>query len=167
MEAAIIAAVDSILSHVRARESEIIALIRKLVECESPSDDPAAVNRFVELVADTTAPFASVKTIAGGRFGKHIVCEMRLPGTKKHGQILALGHSDTVWPMGTLRTMPFRQADGRLWGPGVLDMKAGVAFFVAAVQGLRELDIAVPSKVLLQLNPDEEVGSEASRQSTE
>ena len=63
--------------------------------------------------------------------------------------------------------MPFRQADGRLWGPGVLDMKAGIAFFLFAVQALRELDIRSASKVLLQLNPDEEVGSEASRALTE
>ena len=69
-----------------------------------------------------------------------------LPGRKKSGQILALGHSDTVWPMGTLRTMPFRQADGRLWGPGVLDMKSGIAFFVFAVRALRELDIPVASQ---------------------
>jgi glutamate carboxypeptidase len=92
---------------------------------------------------------------------------MKLPGRKKTGQVLALGHSDTVWPMGTLRNMPFREAGGRLWGPGVLDMKSGIAFFIYAVQGLRELDIAVPSKVVLQLNPDEEVGSEASRPLTE
>ncbi len=74
------------------------------MECESPSDAPEAVNRFVELVADTVAPFAKVKTVGGGRFGKHLVCEMNLPGRRKRGQILALGHSDTVWPLGTLRT---------------------------------------------------------------
>ena len=92
---------------------------------------------------------------------------MKLPGRKKSGQILALGHSDTVWPLGTLRTMPFREADGRLWGPGVLDMKAGIAFFIFAVRALRELEIPVASKVLLQLNSDEEVGSESSRPLTE
>src|SRR5689334_21809804 len=144
----------------------MVALIRQFVECESPSDTPEAVNRFVELVSDTVAPFAKVKTIGGGRFGKQFVCEMSLPGRGNSGQILALGHSDTVWPMGTLRSMPFRQADGRLWGPGVLDMKAGVAFLLFAARALRELDIPVPSKVLLQLNPDEEVGSEASREWT-
>jgi glutamate carboxypeptidase len=137
------------------------------VECESPSDDPAAVNRFVQLVSDTVAPIARVKTHAGGTFGKQLVCEMQLPGRKKTGQVLALGHSDTVWPMGTLRTMPFRAADGRLWGPGVLDMKAGIAFFVFAVRALRELGIPAPSKVVLQLNSDEEVGSESSRPLTE
>jgi glutamate carboxypeptidase len=167
MEAAIIAAVDSLFRHVQGLQSEIIALIRQFVECESPSDDPAAVNRFVELVSDTIAPFARVKTVSGGAFGKHLVAEMSLLGAKKQGQILALGHSDTVWPLGTLRSMPFREEKGRLWGPGVLDMKAGIAFFIFAVRALRDLDIPVPSKVLLQLNSDEEVGSESSRALTE
>jgi glutamate carboxypeptidase len=143
------------------------SLIRSLVECESPSDDAAAVTRFVELVSDTIAPYAKVRTLDGGRFGRMMVAEMKTPGKKKTGQVLALGHSDTVWPMGTLKKMPFREAGGRLWGPGVLDMKAGIAFFIYAVQGLRELDIAVPDKVVLQLNPDEEVGSEGSRALTE
>ncbi len=158
---------DPLLHYARHAQPQIIDLIRQYAECESPSDDPAAVNRFVELVADSVSPFAKIKTHAGGRFGRHLVCEMTLPGRKKNGQILALGHSDTVWPMGTLRSMPFRQADGRLWGPGVLDMKAGIAFFAFAVKALRELDIPVLSKVVLQVNSDEEVGSESSRPLTE
>ena len=158
---------DPILAYLATQERALTALIRQFVECESPSDDPAAVNRFVQLVSDTVAPMARVKTHAGGKFGKHLVCEMHLPGRKKSGQVLALGHSDTVWPMGTLRGMPFRIADGRLWGPGVLDMKAGIAFLLFAVRTLRELDIPAPSKLLLQLNSDEEVGSESSRPLTE
>jgi glutamate carboxypeptidase len=164
---AIITAVDSILSYVQTRQSEITALIRDFVECESPSDTPAAVNRFVELVSDTVTLMSRVKTFPGGKFGRHAVYEMALPGRKKSGQILALGHSDTVWAMGTLRGMPFRQAEGRLWGPGVLDMKSGIAFFIFAARALRELEIPVASKVLLQLNSDEEVGSESSRALTE
>src|ERR1039458_4362071 len=167
MEACIITAVDSILCFARAHEAEMAATIRRFVECESPSDDAAAVSRFVELVADTVAPFAKVKTYPGGKFGRLMVAEMQLPGRRKSGEVLALGHSDTVWPVGTLRTMPFRQMNGRLWGPGVLDMKAGIVFLLFAVRALRELDIAPGSKVLLQLNPDEEVGSEVSRALTE
>jgi glutamate carboxypeptidase len=159
--------VDSLLSYARARQPELVALIRQFVECESPSDAPSAVNRFVELVSDTVAPLAKVKTFPGGKFGRHLVCEVQLPGRKKGRQVLALGHLDTVWPVGTLRTMPFRQADGRLWGPGVLDMKAGIAFFIFAARALRELEIPVGSKVLLQLNSDEEVGSPSSRALTE
>jgi glutamate carboxypeptidase len=161
------ARVDPLLQFARSQERELIALIRQMVECESPSDEAPSVNRFVELIADSVSGLAKTRTLSGGRFGKILLCEMNLPGRKKSGQVLALGHSDTVWPIGTLRGMPFRQADGRLWGPGVLDMKAGIAFFLTAVKGLRELDIPVASKVLLQLNPDEEVGSEASRGATE
>ncbi len=158
---------DPFLAHAQTHAPEIVALIRRFVECESPSDSPAAVNRFVELVSDTVGPFAAVKTFPGGRFGKHLVAEMKLPGRKKSGQVMALGHSDTVWPLGTLASMPFREADGRLWGPGVFDMKAGIAFFIFAVKALRDLEAPVPRRVVLQLNSDEEVGSQSSRPLTE
>ena len=158
---------DPILAHIRSRQPAIVAFIRQLVECESPTDSPAAVNGCIDLIADAAASFARSRTVPGGKFGKHLLCEMQLPGRRKSGQVLALGHADTVWPMGTLRTMPFREAEGRLWGPGVLDMKAGIAFFLFAAQALRDLDIPVPHKVLLQVNSDEEVGSESSRALTE
>jgi len=167
MNAAIITAVDDFLAFAQARQPDLIALIRRFVECESPSDDAAAVNRFVELVADTVAGMARVRTRPGGRFGKHLLCEFQLPGRKKHGQVLALGHSDTVWALGTLARMPFREAEGRLWGPGVLDMKAGIAFLIFAARALRELDVPAPSRLLLQLSSDEEVGSGNSRALTE
>lgn len=140
-----------------------------MVECESPSDHPPGVDRLVALIADRVGGFARVRTFPGGRFGRHLRCEFTLPGVrrKKDGQILALGHSDTVWPMGTLGAMPFRAARGRLWGPGVLDMKGGIAFFIFAMRALRELDMPVARKVVLQLNSDEEVGSESSRALTE
>ena len=134
-----------------------------MMECESPSGDAASIGRFVELVADAAAPFATVKTVPAGPAGRHLLAEFHLPGKKKSGQVLALGHSDTVWEVGTLKSMPFRQADGRLWGPGVLDMKSGIAFLLFAVQALRDLDTPVPHKVLLLLNADEEVGSDTSR----
>ena len=158
---------DPILEYAQQHLPDIIALIRRFVECESPSDSPAGVNRFVELVADSVAGFAATQTVDGGRFGKQLLCEMQAPGREKEGRILALGHSDTVWPLGTLATMPFRQAEGRLWGPGVLDMKSGIAFLIFAVRALRDLDIPAPSHILLQLNSDEEVGSESSRTLTE
>ena len=159
----------SFLTFARTKQADIIAFIRELVECESPSDDPAAVNRFVDLLASRILGTGKVRTFPGGRFGRHLRCEFTLPGPrrKSDGQILALGHSDTVWPSGTLAGMPFRQKDGRLWGPGVLDMKSGIAFFVFAMQALRELDQPVRRRVVLQVNADEEVGSESSRPLTE
>ena len=159
---------DQTLAWTSARQNQIVALIREMVECESPSDSVEAVNRFVELTGDMLSGEAKVKTFSGGaNYGRHLRAEFHLPGKKKSGQILALGHSDTVWPMGTLKTMPFREADGRLWGPGVLDMKAGIAFFIFAMRALREMDVQVARKVILQLNSDEEVGSHSSRPLTE
>lgn len=135
--------------------------------CESPSDDPAAVDRFVALLSDLFAPLAKIRIISGGPFGKHLLCEFATGKRSTNGRILVLAHSDTVWPMGTLTTMPFRNSEGRLWGPGVLDMKSGIAMFLFAMRGLRELQIPLAARVLLQVNSDEEVGSTSSRALTE
>jgi len=158
---------DTVLSYARSKQNEIVDFIREMVECESPSDSPAHVNRMVELVASRVSGVAKVKAFPGGRYGKHLRCEFKLPGRGKKGRILALGHSDTVWPAGTLATMPFRNEKGRLWGPGVFDMKAGLAFFVYAMSALRDLEIPAARTVVLQINSDEEVGSETSRPLTE
>jgi glutamate carboxypeptidase len=158
-----------LLAFARSKQSEIIALIRELVECESPSDHPPSVNRFVDLLASKLENAAQVRAFGGGRFGRNLLADFPLPGMRKQrdGQILVLAHSDTVWPLGTLAQMPFREKGGRLWGPGVLDMKSGIAFFLFALRALRELDIPVERRVILQVNADEEVGSESSRPVTE
>lgn len=155
------------LRYAAARQPEIIGLIRELVQCESPSDSPRDVDRFVDLMIERTRDIAKAKTIASDGFGKHLRLEFDLPGRKKKGQLLAIGHSDTVWPLGTLKDMPFREAEGRLWGPGVLDMKSGMAFFLYAARALRELDIEVKRKVVMFVVSEEEVGSRSSRALTE
>jgi glutamate carboxypeptidase len=154
---------DSFLSWARANERRIVATIREMVECESPSDDPAAINRQVEQIADRWGQMAKVTRKKAKGHGDHLLLEFALPGKKKSGQLLTLGHTDTVWPLGTLKTMPWREADGRLWGPGVYDMKGGVAFFCHAMEALRELEVPVARKVVLLLDSDEEIGSPSSR----
>lgn len=144
-------------------QKHVIATLREFVECESPSGDPVCIGRFVDLFAETVKDIARVKVYPD----KHLRCEFLLPGAKKSGQVLALGHSDTVWPAGTLRSMPFRQSQGRLWGPGVFDMKAGLVFFIYAMRALREQDRPISRKVVLQVNADEEIGSPTSRPLTE
>jgi glutamate carboxypeptidase len=158
---------DRFLDYARSQQKSLIAFLREMVECESPSDDPASVNRFVDLFVSRVGDVAKCKTLPGGRFGRHLRCEFKLPGRKKEGQISVLGHSDTVWPLGTLKQMPFKEEKGRLWGPGVLDMKSGLAFFVFAMRALRDLDVPVARRIVMQVNADEEVGSETSRPLTE
>ena len=158
---------DPLLGWARKKQKDLVAFLRELVECESPSDDPAAIGRFADLFEARVSDIARVRRVPGGKFGPHLQCEFDLPGGRKKGRLLALGHSDTVYPLGILSKMPFRQVGGRLYGPGVLDMKGGVAFFVFAMRALRDLDIPVRRTVLLQLNSDEEVGSDSSRPLTE
>lgn len=160
---------DAILPYAAAQQPAIINFLKDLVECESPSDDAAAVDRFVDLVASRVDGLAKVKTFPGGKFGRNLLLTFQLPGPRKKqpGRILGVGHSDTVWPLGTLKTMPFRESDGRLWGPGVLDMKAGLAFFLSAMKLLQTLDLPVSREVALWIVSDEEVGSEVSRPLTE
>jgi len=159
---------DLLLRYARQKQGEIVALIKEFVEYESPSDHPASVNRFTDLLAERVKNLARVRTYARGNgCGKHMRCEFALRGARKRGQILALGHSDTVWPLGTLAAMPFRQAEGRLWGPGVFDMKGGLAFFIFAMRALWELEVPVARNVILQINSDEEIGSPSSRALTE
>lgn len=160
---------DTILTRAQAEVPALTSLIREMVECESPSDDAAAVTRFMDLLAAKAGGLATAKTFSGGRFGRNLLLTFDLPGPrrKKGPRVLAVGHGDTVWPVGTLKTMPFREEAGRLWGPGVLDMKGGLAFFLTAMRILKELDLPVSRPVALWVVSDEEVGSEVSRPLTE
>src|SRR5579885_2769439 len=159
--------VDTFLRYARQKQKDIIALTRDLVECESPSDHPPSVNRFVEEMTKRTRDIARVEVLRGTTYGHNARFTFTLPGKENDGQILVLAPSDTVWPLGTLAKMPFRESRGRLWGPGVLDMKGGIAFFIFAMRALRDLNVPVKRKVVLQVNSDEEVGSDSSRALTE
>ena len=125
---------------------------------------PYRCKPLLDLLAESVRDVASVRLVEGS-----MICTFHLPGGSKarKGGILALGHGDTVWPLGTLATMKFRRSGGRLWGPGVLDMKAGLAFFIFAMRALRDLNIPVAQPVSMLVNPDEETGSRLSRGVTE
>jgi glutamate carboxypeptidase len=140
--------------------------LRSLVEIESPSDDPVAVNRANDFVAELAKPLGAKAKLHKQKHFGHVL-ELRFgPQRSKQKPLLLLGHLDTVWPMGTLKSMPWREADGRFWGPGVLDMKVGVVMALTAIKCLRESD-ALARPVTLLLNSDEEVGSTVSRPITE
>ena len=155
----------AILSAVEKQKEWIEDTLRDLVRQESPSEDPQAVNAAATLVAHWAKEIdARSKLHKQRQFGD--VLEIRFgPSRSIQQPIMLLGHLDTVWSLGTLKTMPWRNADGRLWGPGVLDMKAGVIMALAALNTLKQLGLDRP--VTLLLNSDEEVGSTVSRPITE
>jgi glutamate carboxypeptidase len=139
--------------------------LRQLVEVESPSEDPAAINRAQELTASWAAPLgARIKRHRQKKYGD--VYELRFgPPRSRQKPILILSHLDTVWPIGTLKSMPWREHDGKIYGPGTLDMKAGVVMALTAISVLKEANLLRP--VTLLINSEEEIGSEVSRPITE
>jgi len=155
----------ALLGAVADRSGWMIETLRQLVEVESPSDDKAAVDRAVETTADLARRLGGrVKLHKQKEFGDILQLRFGLARSSRK-PVLLLGHLDTVWPLGTLGGMPWREKDGRFYGPGVLDMKAGVAMAFTAVQVVEQLGIRRP--VTLLLNSDEEVGSPVSRPITE
>jgi glutamate carboxypeptidase len=150
----------------RTRQEQIIDTIRQLVETESPSDNKAAVDRLGQLLARRFEALGGhSKFHRTMEFGDHL--QVDFSGVKNGKPVLLLGHLDTVYPLGTLAGMPFRNADGRLWGPGTLDMKSGIAFMLHAIDALRDQEGRLRRPVTVLLVSDEEVGSSSSRRITE
>lgn len=160
----------ALLAGARLRQPSLIAFTRQLVRCESPSDNKAAVDACLAIAAARGKLLGGrVKIHRNRDFGNAL--ELRFGPRKSNGSsaakpILLLGHLDTVWPLGTLRKMPCRLSAGRLWGPGTLDMKAGVAMAFTAIELLSEAKL-LSREIILLLNGDEEIGSTASRPVTE
>jgi len=153
-----------LLAEARKRQDAMVRLLGDLVRCESPSHDKAAVDRCGEIVArEWKHRGATVRVLRQKTRGNHLRVEIAGGHGRAAGQILVLGHIDTVYPLGDLKENPFRVAKGRAWGPGTFDMKGGLVLALFAVDALRATG-AVPDKRLVFLwTSDEEIGSESSR----
>jgi glutamate carboxypeptidase len=154
------------LAYFRERQELMVANIRELVEIESPSDNKAAVDQLGDVVAVKLAALGgSVRFHQARAFGNHL--QVDFAGRVSGKPVLLLGHYDTVYPLGTLASMPCRVEDGKLTGPGVLDMKSGVTLILHAIAALQDWYGALPRPVTVLLVSDEEVGSDSSRAITE
>jgi len=161
---------------------ELKSLLKTLVETESPSHDKAAVDRVSALVAEEARKLgAQVEIIQNQGAGDHILARFPSPAGSPTGVlregirrrtepvevgegeklILLLCHMDTVFPLGTLSKMPYREADGKIFGPGTLDMKAGIVISLAAIEASLQAGMTRP--VTLLCTSDEEIGSHTSR----
>ena len=157
----------ALLAGARRKERALLDLTLQLVTAESPSDDKSAVDACVALVATRAKALGGrVKLHRQRAFGNVLEARFGPRTTNPKNRILLLGHLDTVWPLGTLKTMHCLLTSGRLHGPGTLDMKTGVAMALTAIEMLVETD-SLQKEIILLLNPDEEVGSPVSRPITE
>jgi glutamate carboxypeptidase len=164
---------DTLARLTAGKQAAMLKAISELAAVESPSDDAEAVNRAIAWVEGLGTGLGGRakrhKNLRDGAYRYGDVLELRFsPGRLKKGEkpLLLLGHLDTVWTRGTLASMPVKQRDGRLFGPGVYDMKAGVIMALTALETLIETKL-LNRPVILLLVSDEEVGSPVSRAITE
>jgi glutamate carboxypeptidase len=158
----------ALLSHLRALQGEMAALLRDLALAESPSNDPAAQQPVLDrLATELERSGLAVRRLRGRTSGGQLWAAPPRQVRKKSGAQLLIGHCDTVWPKGTLATMPVEIRDGnagtnagtKIFGPGVFDMKGGLVQGIFALRALRDLGWEPPLTPAFFINSDEEIGS--------
>lgn len=148
----------------RSRQGEIVQLLKQLVALESPTQDKKAVDACVAFTArEFKKVGCKITTYPQADTGDLTVAEFA-PGKLKDAddEILVLAHLDTVWPVGKIVQMPFYVQGNRIYGPGVLDMKAGVVMLLSALRALHSLNAKPHKRITVLLNSAEETGSDAS-----
>jgi glutamate carboxypeptidase len=148
-----------ILSVLQARQAEVEAFIQSLVEVESPSGDMEGSREVVDLLVQAASKLSCVDAIDRvdvPDFGQHLVIKA-FQGHEK--QILMVGHTDTVHSRGSLTERPWRREAGKIYGPGIFDMKANCALAIEVLRALVELQATPAHGVSIVLTCDEEVGS--------
>jgi glutamate carboxypeptidase len=162
------ARVREILAYLRRKQKAMVRLLAKFVRCESPSFDKAAVDRFgLVVAAEWRRRGARVEILRRTKRGNHVRAEWGRSQGRAARQIMVLGHLDTVYPVSSITQMPFRISGARAFGPGTLDMKAGLVQALFAVDALRDGRVHVPRPVVFLWNSDEEIGSDSSRRAIE
>lgn len=147
----------------QAERGSIFRFLGELVRAESPSQIPASQAKAQEIVAgELEALDFRVRRIAGSTTGGQLLAVPRQRPRGAPIQVL-LGHSDTVWPLGTVESMPVTIRSGRMTGPGIFDMKAGLALMLWAVRAVQECGLELRVTPVIFINSDEEIGSPESR----
>jgi len=157
---------STLLDYFKERHAEVLELVRRLVEQESMSRQPEATARIADSLGDRLArEGASVDLIRDPIYGSTLRARYSAgDGSGEAKQLLVVGHLDTVWPLGTLASRPFRVEEGRAYGPGIFDMKSGVAIASFAMRALSELGRGTRRAVTMLMTCDEETGSHFSRE---
>jgi glutamate carboxypeptidase len=151
-------AMKEILARLQRGLPETLQLLERMVQMDSPSLDKPLVDGFVRFVGSQLEAIGGrVEYVTAERFGDHLVARFG-SGTSK--PILLLGHTDTVFPAGEAARRPFKLASGQATGPGVFDMKGGIAVMWSALRALGDIQ----RNVTVVLNSDEEMGSVSSRE---
>ena len=154
---------QSILEYLAGQRDAMVEMLVSLVEKESPTDVVASQAAVQSQLSDALCELGfGVRHVPGRETGGHLFAAPEHRERGKPAQLL-IGHSDTVWPLGTLETMPVVVENGHVRGPGTFDMKAGIVQGIFALRALRELGHQPPATPVWFINSDEETGSPESK----
>jgi glutamate carboxypeptidase len=155
----------NLLDHYAARREAILQSIRELVERETKSREESRLNEIASFVSGQLREIGGqVKLIPQNGYGTHLRARFDFGHDRMEHGVLVVGHLDTVWPVGSLERLPFRVTpEGRAHGPGIFDMKSGVAILVESLRTIVSQRLATKRPVTLLLTCDEEIGSRTSR----
>jgi glutamate carboxypeptidase len=146
------------IEHFRQRLPHFLTELEELVAIETPTGDIDGANRAAAWLEERLAPFGELDSVPLAGHGRLV--HLRRDGSGQ--RVMLVGHSDTVWPVGSWPEL-WRESDGRIFGPGVYDMKGGLLFIIELLRWLDATGAAHPTLEIL-INPDEEIGSVASRE---
>ena len=152
---------QNLLTYFNTQYDDMLELVRQLVIQEAPSSDKARLDAFAEFIADRFHQVgAAVESIANETRGNHLCIRFAAPGVDPTAKpALILCHYDTVWPVGSLATHPFRVEEGKAYGPGIFDMQSSIMLAEYALRAVTDLQITLPRPVTILITSDEEVGS--------
>jgi glutamate carboxypeptidase len=155
----------NLLDHYAARREAILQSIRELVELETKSREESRLNEIASFVSGQLREIGGqVELIPQNGYGTHLRARFDFGHNKMEQGVLVVGHLDTVWPVGSLERLPFRVTpEGRAHGPGIFDMKSGVAILVESLRTIVSQRLTTKRPVTLLLTCDEEIGSRTSR----
>jgi glutamate carboxypeptidase len=146
------------------RLPQMLSLLRAFVLAESPSLEKTPADRCCALIAQAWRKLGPrVERLAQKHRGDHLRITWQPRNLRPTGQLLVLGHYDTVYATGTLATMPFRVSAGKAYGPGTFDMKAGIVQALFALEALQQLQTPLNKRIVFLWTSDEEIGSDSSR----
>src|SRR6266404_564451 len=154
----------ALLRMLKPRLPQMLSALRTFVLAESPSLEKSPADRCCTIVAEEWRKHgARVERLAQKHRGDHLRIAWQPPESRAVGQLLVLGHYDTVYATGTLAKMPFRISGGKAYGPGTFDMKAGIIQALFALDALQQIQTPLRKRIVFLWTSDEEIGSDSSR----
>lgn len=150
---------NEVQHYLKANHAKMLQFLKDMVSIESPSNNKQALNTILQFIENklNELGFYSIR-VSGKKTGGYLYARPKIRKKNKPLQLL-IGHCDTVWSINTIKDNPVVQHDGKLTGPGVYDMKAGLTQIIFSLLAIKELSLNLTSTPIILINTDEEIGS--------